>query len=250
VKKYPANKLSKKEWINRCINIHGDRYDYSLVELNNAGSSKVLIICKIHGEFKQKIGNHAKGYNCPKCIGNQKSNTNEFIEKAIKIHNNKYDYSLVKYIDVHTKIFIICKTHGTFKQSPNSHLNGQRCPLCSSGRYSKMAIEWLNHISEEENIYIQHAENIGEYKIIETIIDNNKKTGVSADGYCKETNTIYEFLGDFWHGNPEVYLAEDTNPKTKKLYGESYQETMDRLELIKSLGYNVVYIWESDWNKI
>ena len=40
----------------------------------------------------------------------------EFIKKANEIHNNKYDYSKVNYIDSRLKISIICPEHGEFKQ--------------------------------------------------------------------------------------------------------------------------------------
>ena len=53
-----------------------------------------------------------------------------FIEKAHKIHNNKYDYSKVEYINSRTKVCIICPIHGEFWQTPNNHLNGNNCPIC------------------------------------------------------------------------------------------------------------------------
>ena len=49
--------------------------------------------------------------------------------RFIKKHGYKYDYSLVKYKNNHTKIEIICKEHGVFTQIPNSHLNNG-CPKC------------------------------------------------------------------------------------------------------------------------
>ena len=58
-------------------------------------------------------------------------NTLEFIEKARKIHGNKFDYSKVEYINNHTKICIICPVHDVFFQTPNSHLQGAQCPLCA-----------------------------------------------------------------------------------------------------------------------
>ena len=58
-------------------------------------------------------------------------NTQEFIEKAKKIHNNKYDYSKVEYVNVKTKVCIICPEHGEFWQTPDSHINGKSgCPKC------------------------------------------------------------------------------------------------------------------------
>lgn len=54
----------------------------------------------------------------------------EFIDKANCVHNNKYDYSESNYINIKTKIRIICPKHGLFFQRPEDHLNGQGCPEC------------------------------------------------------------------------------------------------------------------------
>jgi len=53
-----------------------------------------------------------------------------FVEKANKIHNNKYDYSLVEYINSKSKIKIICPIHGVFEQTPAKHLMGRGCQKC------------------------------------------------------------------------------------------------------------------------
>lgn len=57
--------------------------------------------------------------------------TKKFIEKATKVHDNKYIYDKVKYINNHAKVIIECKKHGFFLQSPSKHLHGQKCPSCS-----------------------------------------------------------------------------------------------------------------------
>ena len=75
----------------------------------------------------------------------------------------------------------------------------QNTETFSNNQYSKMSINWLNFISKKDNITIQHALNYGEYKI--------PNTRLKADGYCKETNTIYEFHGDYWHGNPLINIS-------------------------------------------
>ena len=57
-------------------------------------------------------------------------NIQEFIEKAKKIHGDRYDYSKVEYVNAHTKVCIICPKHGEFWQAPRHHLNGSGCPYC------------------------------------------------------------------------------------------------------------------------
>lgn len=56
----------------------------------------------------------------------------KFIEKCHITHGNRYDYSLVNYVNKDTKVEIICKEHGVFEQRPANHTNSkQGCPSCS-----------------------------------------------------------------------------------------------------------------------
>lgn len=196
-------KLTQEEFIKRCKNVHGDKYDYSKSIYKNK-NSKIIIICPIHGEFEQKAEDHYSGHGCKYCwfdkhtenqtyswndfllkarekhgwkydysksewinyttpiliicpkhgefwqrpdvhlksegcqrCGREKANKSEsftkddFIKKSNITHNNKYDYSLVEYVDYQTKVKIICKKHGEFEQRPISHANGQGCPKCT-----------------------------------------------------------------------------------------------------------------------
>jgi very-short-patch-repair endonuclease len=120
---------TKEQFIQDAIHIHGDKYDYSKVEYENA-SSKVIIICEHHSEFEQTPNGHLDGKGCIKCAGCYKSNTVEFIEKAQLIHGDKYVYSKVDYNTVIEKVIIICKIHCEFEQTPDSHLRGVGCPFC------------------------------------------------------------------------------------------------------------------------
>lgn len=109
--------------------IHGNRYDYSKVRYVNM-ETKVCIICPEHGEFWQQPIKHILGQGCPKCAKNMPY-TNETIIMAFRcVHGDRYDYSKVKYVNVKTKVCIICKEHGEFWQTPESHLKGCGCPKC------------------------------------------------------------------------------------------------------------------------
>jgi very-short-patch-repair endonuclease len=139
-----GKKITTEEFINRCKLIHGDKYDYSLTEYRTL-EDKVKIICKKHGEFNQSPNNHLKGHGCSSCAGSKKLTTNDFIYKANLIHNNKYDYSLVEYINVDTKIKIICKEHGIFKQTPYKHINNkQGCYKCNESKGEREIRQYLN----------------------------------------------------------------------------------------------------------
>ena len=122
-------KLTRNDFINKANLIHNNKYDYSKVEYVN-NSTKVCIICPEHGEFWQTPRNHLIGQGCPLCNGTFKLTNQEFIEKANLIHNNKYDYSKVKYVNNNTKVCIICPKHGEFWQTPHHHLNCHGCSKC------------------------------------------------------------------------------------------------------------------------
>lgn len=131
-------KLTTEEFIEKAKKIHGDKYDYSKVDYKDA-NTKVIIICPIHGEFKQKPASHLQGTGCPGCSNNIKLTTESFIKKAKKIHGDKYSYSKVDFKSAHTKVTIICPIHGDFEQSPSRHLLGKGCPSC--GGTSRLTIE-------------------------------------------------------------------------------------------------------------
>lgn len=132
-------------FIKKAKEIHGDKYDYSLVDYKNA-KTKVEIICPLHGKFEQIPYNHLSGKGCKECghkeNGRNRSITLEkFLEKAKIVHGDTYDYSKSKIENYKTKIEIICKVHGSFFQTPNNHLGGKGCKECGM-------ISTLNHIQE------------------------------------------------------------------------------------------------------
>ena len=139
--------LTNDEFIERCNKIHNFKYDYTNV-VYKGSKSKINIICKIHGTFSQKASNHINlNQGCPKCADVLLSNTDEFIEKSVKIHGNLYDYSKVIYINAKTDVEIVCKKHGLFSQSPTKHLMSQGCPIC---KLSKGELRILNILSERK----------------------------------------------------------------------------------------------------
>ena len=128
--------MNRDDFINKAIKIHGNKYDYSKVIYKNT-HEKVCIICPEHGEFLQTPHNHLQGKGCPICAKTKykqkrKLGDKEFIERAKKVHGNKYDYSKVNYINLFTKVCIICPEHGEFLQLPSNHLKGKGCPICGN----------------------------------------------------------------------------------------------------------------------
>ena len=228
------NQLTTQSFIQKANKIHNNKYNYSLINYFNTNTS-IEIICPIHGKFLQQPRKHLCKSNCPSC---QKETTrltqNNFIQRSNKIHNNKYDYSLTNYKNCRTKIIIICPKHGKFKQLSATHLNGSGCLKCGRNKtkISKSSIKWLEKIEKENNIKLEK-----EFPLI----INNKQLFI--DGFDPQTNTCYEYNGNYWHGSPSYYNPNDIHPVSKITYGKLYQKTLKREELIKQAGYNLITKW-------
>ena len=125
--------MTTKEFIEKSILVHGNKYDYSETDLNNRDDkSRITIICPKHGKFYMKPTLHLKGQECPKCKGKGLT-LEDIINNANEIHNNKYDYSKVVFTKMHDKVTIICPIHGEFKQTLSKHISKhQGCPKCSA----------------------------------------------------------------------------------------------------------------------
>ncbi len=146
-----SQRLSIDKFINKSKEIHGNKYDYSLVVYINS-KTKIKIICPIHGQFIQAPEKHLSGQGCKQCgqqilKDSQRKTQYDFIKESKKVHKDKYDYSLVAYINSNTKIKIICPIHGVWEQKPNKHLSGQGCRKCSGS--NKLTTELFINKSNE-----------------------------------------------------------------------------------------------------
>ena len=120
----------QEEFINKSTEVHGGKYCYDKVEYVHS-KKKVCITCPKHGDFWQIPNGHLLGRCCWGCSYDARSsNTQEFTEKAKEVHGDLYDYSKSEYTGSGKHIEIVCKKHGTFKQSPHSHLKGYGCNKC------------------------------------------------------------------------------------------------------------------------
>ena len=238
LKRIAHNKLSLNEVLIRFQEVHLNIYDYSTITEYIDEKSKLPIICKKHGLFHKSYGHHyGRKQGCPICVHEKRGKAqlkskDQFIKTAISFHGDKYNYEKVIYIGAHKKIEIICKKHGEFFQTPRNHISGNDCPKCSVPfQISKIATKWLDEIGIEcREFYISEA-------------------NCRVDGFDEKTKTVYQFYGDYWHGNPEKYSPEDINSHNKKKFGELYQKTYSQETILKSLGYNIVSIWEKDYIK-
>ena len=215
--------LNTKEVVKKFREIHGEYYDYSKVEFIGM-HNKVCIICPEHGEFWQTPSKHIIGQGCKQCAHsdngfNKRMTQNEFIMKANKTHNNKYDYSNVVYITSHDKIDIICPKHGVFRQLPYDHLHGHGCPSCNN----------TFSIGEME-IYQYLCEILGKENVV--LHDRSILNGKEIDIYIPNKNIGIEYNGLYWHS--------ELNGKDKWYHVNKLNECNDK-------GIRLIQIFEDEY---
>jgi len=211
-------KYNNPQYIIKAKRIHGDKYDYSKTKYLDS-NTKINIGCLKHGYFMQTPSDHLLGTGCPKCKNDSLSlGLETFVLRANEKHNNKYDYSLVKYVNSYSNVIITCPEHGKFEQTPHSHLKGYGCMNC--GKF----------ISISEREIFCFIEN--ELKIT-NIIKNDRTilNGKELDMYFPEHNLAIEFNGLYWHSE----LFKDKN----------YH--LNKTEECKKQGINLIHIFEDEW---
>ena len=205
--------MNTEEFINKANKVHNGKYDYSKVEYVNA-KTKICIICPEHGEFWQTPNNHLSGKGCALCANENKlhlynKSNDKFISEAQMIHNGKYDYSKVEYVNAKTKICIICPEHGEFWQTPHNHLQGQGCPKCSP----------TLKLNKDVFIEISNKKHNGKYDYSKVKYINNR-TKVCI--ICPEH-------GEFWQ-TPDAHLSNKGCPKCGRVMSNPEDEIVNVLD--------------------
>lgn len=188
-------KKTTKEFIYECISKYGNKYDYSKVNYVNS-HTKVLIINKENGEeilvtpttFLSKGCGDKRGW----------MSTEKFIEKAKKIHGNKYDYSETVYTHPKIKIKYKCPKHGEIEQLPDNHLK-YGCGLCGNEEGYKKRLKKTDCFIEE--CIKTHGDKY-DYSKVE-YVNNHTKVCI----ICPEH-------GEFWQ-TPSKHISGQGCPKCK-----------------------------------
>ena len=216
-------RVTFEQFIKRAIDVHGEDYDYSIVEFKNM-DTKVAIVHKRCGKlFFQTPKNHLRGHGCPICKRKKKLKTNEeFIQQANNIHNGKYDYSKTKYIGSRENVCIICPKHGEFEQKAHSHLNGCGCPKCGK----ENSIEKRKYSTKE---FIEKAKEAHDNKY------DYSKT-VYTDCRTKVC-IICPKHGEFWQ-TPDKHLQGCGCPKCGKTKKYTTKEFVDKISLLRNDNYD------------
>lgn len=145
-----GRRKSNEQFIAEAKAVHGDKYGYGKTRYKNK-RTKVVVTCPIHGDFEIRPDKLLDGHGCMECgkISKNKKQSKtleQFVEEARKIHGDRYDYSLVDYINSYTEVKIICRKHGVFLQRPDVHLRGCGCPFCNQSTLENQTALFLNKL--------------------------------------------------------------------------------------------------------
>ena len=224
-----SKKKSNDEFIREVQLIHHNRYDYSKVKYIN-NKTKVCIICPDHGEFWQIPSDHLNGKGCPQCAGNVRYNKDTFVEKAKNIHNDRYDYSKVQYVNAHTKICIICTEHGEFWQTPNNHLNGNGCPLCKNRKIGDVLRDTVEGFIEKSNELNEITD------CLKVLLPQQRNREIlrnrEIDIYIPLLKLGIEYNGLHWHS---------------ERLGKGKNYHLDKLNKCNEQGIKLIQIFEDEW---
>ena len=223
---YGNNKQTNEDFIKKATEKHGRCFDYSKCEYVN-NYTEICIICPLHGEFWQQPRVHLLEQGCPKCYRDRQRLTNEeFVERAKKVHIDKYNYSKTEYTNSHTKVCIICKKHGEFWQRPNTHLQGVGCPDCISSKLEESVAEFL----KKHNFYYERQQKFNWLR---------NKNLLKLDFYLPTINMAIECQG-IQHFKPMVYFGDQE--------GFEYLQQNDKLkkELCEKHNVPLYYINYND----
>jgi len=237
--------LTYKDFLKKAKEIHGDKYDYSLITEEwwrenyfRIKETIIPIICPKHGMFEQSVFLHLRGHGCQKC-GIEKSTyqLNEkkkltfknFKKRFNKIHKNliiNFDEKWWEenYKNTYTKVPIICPKHGIFESKINSILNGVGCPKCKESKGERK----IRHYLEENNINYEY-----QYPIK---IKNHKKP-LYFDFYLPKQNIAIEFDGIF-HYKDHPKQSVEIQKKRDELKNQYCKE--NNIKLIR------IPYWEYD----
>lgn len=233
IAKSKVNKYDTDYFIRNAKKVHGNKYDYSK-SLCYSATDKVEIVCPVHGKFKQLANQHLQGHGCPKCNFDQMANDRAmgkelFINKSKELFGEKYDYSKVDYINGQKKVCLICKIHGEFDVSPNSHLSRKSgCPICNE---SKLERE-LSSLLDQQKVKFERFKRF-------------KWLGrQSLDFYLSELNIAIECQG-IQHFKP-VDFAGKGKDWANELFEINKKRDNAKLEKCLANDIKMVYIIDND----
>ena len=232
-------KISTEDFVTKAKLIHGDLYDYA-ESVYISAKTKSKIKCKQHGVFLQSPDNHLSGKGCPMCKGQKisksKTHTN-FIERAINLNGDRYDYSLVQYTKIIEPVKIICKQHGEFTQVARQHLKGIHCPKCkisSKGEYHiKEFLDFNNIEYISQKSFKECINPITKYKLRFDIYVPSYNLLIEYDGIQH-----FKFVGEF-QNNEEGLEYQKYKDLIKNEFARKSKINLLRISYEENNGFDI-----------
>lgn len=241
-----GHKASKENNLFLCFPDLVKEWDYekntiSPKEVTKKSEKRVWWVCEKGHSWNARVGQR-KG--CPECYKNSWVNEKNRLSTTHPHLLKEWDYEKnaqlgltpdnISYGSKREKVWWVCKNNHSWSALPNSRTAEKSgCPVCSKNNVvSQISQQWLDSFNNPDLIREHH-------------IKINDKPFI-VDAYDPQTNTIYEYLGKFWHGHPTLQEIKKSkiNPVNKRPYKELYEETLIRLDTFRKNGYNVIYKWE------
>lgn len=272
------------EFIEKSKLIHGNKYDYSDVNYVDS-KTPVEIKCNVCGHiFLQKPCTHLAGHGCSYCaralraaklVGSERLQQYwnsvrlsylDFVTRCRGVHGDKYDYSLVEYKNMDTKVRIKCNVCGNvFCQRPNDHLHGQGCPECGkvTGKMKSIATKRKNGTfgksKLEDRLYVLLCNVFGVSDVFRHY-DLDDRYPFCVDFYIGSRDMFIE-LNAFWsHGGHwfndnsisdgarlTLWLqkAESSKSYADSIYTWLYRD-VEKREMARENNLNYVVFWNND----
>ena len=226
-------KMSNDEYIAKLKEVHGDRYDLSLVDFKGS-RYPVKAICKDHGEFEMRADHFMKGGNCPRCsriITGQKtkSDKEEFQERVKKLYGDAYDTSESIYLGSGLPITVRCLEHGYFDTIPARLLSGTGCYKCGREK-SRLALFTTKEEKFEKFVKKGRRVHGDKYTYyLEDHVDSQTKTRIK----CNNCNRFFQQA-------PSRHCRGDGCPYCNESTGEKrLAKIFDKLEVSYQREYKI-----------
>lgn len=246
--------------------VHGNKFTY-FKETYIDRNTILKVKCNGCGEIYWPMAYRHLLHGCKLCYTIQRGITlitsqKQYINEAIKIHGDAYDYKYSVFNGNTKNIIVKCNNcKAIYNITAYKHLKQKNCAKCGKiCGYSKVQIEWINSIKRKFKIEIQSAiSNGGEHRVntechvnnekIELpILQHYKRRKLSVDGFYKEKNIVLEFAGCWWHYCSKCYDHSEILDIDKEFYKIRYLKTLEKQKMIENAGYKYIIMWECDYN--
>ena len=274
----------QEDFIKKCQEAHGDTYDYSKI-IYKKSMSKIIVICKTHGEFYPQAGNFINNKSgCPVCARERvgalsRHSFESYLARFREVHGDRFIYHGVNHSGTTTTALIECAVHGRFEQSVQDHLRGVGCIKCSFKVWDQET--FLASAKEVHGDTYDYSKSVYK-KALEKVTITCKVHGdflqtpschISAKQGCRQCSDIgpslgqrevFNFLSEFTEARmdyrfdgrkeldiylPELNLGIEFNGliwhSTK--FSKSLHHMAEKLKLAEAKGIRVIHLYQDEW---